>query len=228
MMPKNIARALAQFGDIGTWGVIAKAVAVTVLLFVALFWGAQWGLAQVPEFGWNWVNDAVRFLASIGLAVGLVILVIPVSAVALGFFVEELASRVETKWYGGTGRLREPGIGEMVTVMARFFLSVIVLNLVFLPFYFLPGINLAVFYVLNGLLVGREYFEMVALRHLPPKEVKRVRRRNGFTIFLAGVITTLALSIPLVNFFAPVFGAALMVHVYKGIATDGKRHAHHG
>lgn len=226
-MPGHIARALAQFADIRTWGVIFKAVAVTALLFVALFWGAQWGLAQIPEFGWGWVNDVVRVLTSLGLALGLIFLVIPVSAVALGFFVEELAARVEDRWYGGTGHLREPGIGEMIRVMARFFASVILLNLLFLPFYFVPGINIAVFYVLNGILVGREYFEMVALRHLTPKEVKSVRRRNGFKIFLAGVITTLALSIPLVNFLAPVFGAALMVHVYKEVTAHGKKHKGH-
>ncbi len=223
-MPQHIARALAQFGDPGTWGVIFKAIVLTVLLFIALFWGAQWGLAQIPEFAWGWVNDAVRFLTSLGLAVGLVFLVIPVSAVALGFFVEELAARVEKRWYGGTGRLREPGIGEMLTVMARFFLSVIVLNLLFLPFYLVPGINIAIFYVLNGILVGREYFEMVSLRHLAPREVKKLRRANGFRIFLAGVVTTLALSVPVANFFAPVFGAALMVHVYKEVAGHGKKH----
>jgi len=227
IMPQHIARALAQFGDFGTWGVIVKAIAVTILLFVGLYWGAQWGLAQIPEFGWAWVNDAVRILTSVTLALGLVFLVIPVSAVALGFFVEELAARVENKWYGGTGALREPGIGEMIVVMARFFTSVILLNLLFLPFYFVPGINIAVFYVLNGSLVGREYFEMVALRHMPPPEVKRLRRANGFRIFLAGVITTLALSIPIANFFAPVFGAALMVHVYKEVTAHGKKHKRH-
>jgi len=226
-MPQHIARAVAQFLDIGTWGVIVKAIAVTLLLFVGLYWGAQWGLAQIPEFGWNWVNDAIRILTSLGLAVALVFLVIPVSAISLGFFVEELASRVEEKWYGGTGRLREPGIGEMITVIARFFLSVILLNLLFLPFYFVPGINIAVFLVLNGFLVGREYFEMVALRHLPPKEVKKLRRSNGFTVFLAGVTTTLALLIPVVNFFAPVFGAALMVHVYKEVTGHGKKRRGH-
>ena len=226
-MPQHIARAIAQFGDVKTWGVILKAIALTVLLFVALFLGAQWGLGQIPEFGWSWVNNLVQIAAGLGLAVALVFLVIPVSAITLGFFVEELANRVEDRWYGGTGRLREPGIGEMVTVMARFFLSVILLNLLFLPFYFVPGINFAVFFGLNGILVGREYFEMVALRHVPPKEVKRLRRANGFTIFLAGVVTTLALSVPVVNFFAPVFGAALMVHVYKEIGAHGKRHHRH-
>jgi len=223
-MPQHIARAFAQFADPGTWGVIIKAIAVTVLLFVAFFWGAQYGLAQIPEFSWGWMNDAIRILTSLGLVVGLIFLVIPVSAIALGFFVEDLAARVEKRWYGGTGRLRDPGIGEIAIVITRFFLSVIILNLLFLPFYFVPGINVAVFYGLNGMLVGREYFEMVALRHLTPREVKRVRKAHGFTIFSAGVVTTLALSIPIANFFAPVFGAALMVHVYKEVTGHGKKH----
>jgi len=223
-MPQHIARAFAQFGDPGTWGVILKAIATTVLLFVAFYWAAQWGVAQIPDLSNAFLNGVLRFLTSLSIAVALIFLVIPTSAITLGFFVEELATRVEEKWYGGTGKLREPGIGEMLTVMARFFVTVLVLNLLCIPFYFLPGVNIAVFYLLNGTLVGREYFEMVALRHLPPKEVKRVRRANGPSIFFAGVITTLALSIPIVNFFAPVFGAALMVHVYKEVTSHGRKH----
>jgi CysZ protein len=223
-MSKHIARALAQFGDPGTWGVIIKAIALTVLIFVGLYWAAQWGVSQIPDLSNGFLNGVLRVLTSLSIAVALIFLVIPASAITLGFFVEELANRVETKWYGGTGKLREPGIGEMLIVMGRFLALVLVLNILVLPFYFFPGINVAVFYLLNGTLVGREYFEMVALRHLPPKDVKRVRRANGLTIFFAGVITTLALSIPIANFFAPVFGAALMVHVFKEVTSHGKKH----
>ena len=190
-MPRHIARALAQFGDPGTWAVIFKAIALTVLVFAALFFGAQWGLGFIPEFGWGWLNDAVRILTGLGLLIALIFLLIPVSAIVLGFFVEELANKVETRWYGGTGKLRDPGITEIISVMARFFLSVIVLNLLALPFYLIPGFNIAIYLGLNGILVGREFFEMVALRHIPPREVKRLRRQAGFTIFLAALLQPL-------------------------------------
>ncbi len=223
-MPSHIARALAQFADPGTWGTIFKAIALTVLVFAGLFAAAQWGLGYIPEFGWNWMNDTVRILTGISVAVALVFLLIPVSAIVLGFFVEELADKVEKRYYHGAGKLREPGIGEMLVVLTRFFASVVLLNLLVLPLYLIPGFNIAIYLGLNGTLVGREFFEMVALRHLPPKEVKRLRKANGFTIFLAGVVTTLALSIPVANFLAPVFGAALMVHVYRGVTARGKGH----
>ncbi len=229
-MLNHITRALAQFTIPGTWGVVLKAIALTVLVFAGLFMGAQWSFGLIPEVTWSlwgmgfgWVNNVVAFIGGLGVIVALIFLLLPVSALVLGFFVEELANKVEERWYNGTGRLREPSIAEMISVLTRFFLSVIFLNILFLPFYFLPGFNVVIYLVLNGFLVGREFFEMVALRHKTPKEVKKLRRKNGFTIFLGGVVTTLALSIPVVNFVAPVFGAALMVHIYKELAAN-ERH----
>jgi len=220
-MISGIGKSLLQFFDPGTWGVIILSVMVTALIFVLLFFGAQMGLAQIPEFGWGWMNDATRVVSSLLLIVALVFFLLPVSAITLGFFVEVIANRVEDRWYGGRGDLRDPPIREMVFVMARFFTSLIVFNLLALPIYiFFPLFNIPVFLLLNGTLVGREYFEMVALRHWPPAEVKQVRARNRFKIFMTGIVITVALLIPIVNFFAPVFGASLMVHTYKRIASN--------
>jgi len=226
-MFNNITRALAMFLVPGTWGVIFLSIAVTALCFVPLFAGASWGISQIPEagwtlFGWNWtwVDNVLEAIATLVVAVLFIFLLIPVSAITLGFFVEVIANKVEDRWYGGRGELREPSIGEVLIVVIRFFAALIFLNLLVLPLYFVPILNVFVYVVLNGMLVGREFFEMVALRHLPPQEVKAARKKNRFTIFSAGVVTTLALSIPAVNFVAPVFGAALMVHVYKGLVAN--------
>lgn len=221
-MIRHISRAMGMFLVPGTWGVIFLSIAITAISFIVLFAGAYWGIAQIPEagwtlFGWNWawVDNVVEALAGLLLIILFIFLLIPVSAITLGFFVEVIANKVEDRWYGGRGQLREPSIGEILGVLVRFFFWVIVLNLLVLPLYFIPLVNVVVYVVLNGFLVGREFFEMVALRHVPPLEVARLRRENKFTIFTAGAVTTLALSIPVVNFVAPVFGAALMVHVYK-------------
>jgi len=228
-MIKHIGRAIAQFTSPGTWGVILLSILVTGLAFVVLFLGATWGLAQIPEMGWTWfgwswawVDNVIAFVASLIVAVAFIFLLIPVSAVTLGFFVEDIANRVEDRWYGGRGEIRDPGIGEILIVVIRFFAALIFFNLLVLPLYLIPFVNVVVYVVLNGMLVGREFFEMVALRHMPPREVAAARKKNRFTLFSAGVVTTLALSIPVVNFVAPVFGAALMVHVYKELAGNGR------
>jgi uncharacterized protein involved in cysteine biosynthesis len=72
-----------------------------------------------------------------------------------------------------------------------------------------------VFYVLNGYLLGREYYETVALRRLDARLAGELRRRNRWRVFLAGVVITLMLTVPLLNLIAPVIATAFMVHIFE-------------
>jgi CysZ protein len=97
----------------------------------------------------------------------------------------------------------------------------IVLNLVVLPVYivalFIPFLSLALFLVLNGYLLGREYFELVATRHMPPAEARLLRKRKGGQIYLAGMVIAGLFAVPFLNLLAPILGAAFMMHVYKAL-----------
>jgi CysZ protein len=68
---------------------------------------------------------------------------------------------------------------------------------------------------LNGYLLSREYFELVAVRHFGPKEIKAIRLENRRTLFFTGVIIAFLLSIPILNLLAPIVATAAMVHVLK-------------
>ena len=75
-----------------------------------------------------------------------------------------------------------------------------------------------IFYALNGYLVGREYFEAVAIRRNDPAEAKAVRSGNASKVFVTGVVGAGLLSIPIVNLIAPVIAAAAMTHRYHSVA----------
>jgi CysZ protein len=100
----------------------------------------------------------------------------------------------------------------------KFFLVVLVVNLVALFLLLVPGVNLIAFYAGNGYLLGREYFEMVAMRHLSLEEARRLRKANLATVFLAGLIIAGLASVPIANLLTPLFATAFMVHVYKSLA----------
>ena len=95
------------------------------------------------------------------------------------------------------------------------------LNLLALPFYLLtfwfPPFALAIFYCLNGYLLSREYYELVALRRLDTAAAVALRKANKQRLFLAGVIITFLFTIPIVNLFAPVIGVAAMAHVFRSL-----------
>ena len=75
-----------------------------------------------------------------------------------------------------------------------------------------------IFWAVNGFLLGREYFQLVALRRLPPKDAARLRRSNFATIWAAGVLMAAALSLPVVNLIVPIIGAAVFTHLFHRLA----------
>jgi CysZ protein len=220
-----IGKAIGQLFAPAFRSVLLKALALTAALLAVLMVGAQWGIDRIGQFegDWAWANWGVDALVALGVLAASVFLIVPVAAVFIGFFLEDVATSVEVRHYPGAGLPREVGLGETIAVTARFLAVSLALNLLALPLYLVPGLNLILFVVLNGILVGREYFELVALRRLPRAEARRLRKAHAGRIFLAGVVIALALAVPLANLLAPLFGTAFMVHVFWKVAPDAPR-----
>ena len=104
-------------------------------------------------------------------------------------------------------------------ITIKFALIVVAVNILALPLYailfFLPPLNILAFYLINGSLVGREYYELVALRRRDPTATEAMRRRNRGRLLVAGIVLTFLLTVPVVNFLVPILGAAFMVHVVQ-------------
>lgn len=75
---------------------------------------------------------------------------------------------------------------------------------------------------MNGFLLGREYFSLVALRRLPATEVKAMRRRNRWTLWAAGTLMAAPLSVPVLNLAIPALGVATFTHIYHQLASAGR------
>ena len=95
-------------------------------------------------------------------------------------------------------------------------------NLIALVLLLVPGINLAIFFLVNGYLLGRELFEFAAMRFLPEAEAKASRRRNAGTVFLAGLVIAAFMAVPLINLLSPLFACAMMVHLHKSVERAEK------
>ena len=95
--------------------------------------------------------------------------------------------------------------------------------LVALPFLLLAGFGAVIFFLATAFLLGREYFELAAMRFRPPAEAKQLRKANQSTVFLAGLFIAAFVSIPILNLATPLFGTAFMVHMHKRLS--GRRAA---
>ena len=87
-----------------------------------------------------------------------------------------------------------------------------------------PGVNIVAFFLVNGYLLGREFFEFAAMRIRSPDEARLYRSRHSGTVFAAGLVIAAFLAIPILNLLTPLFAAGLMVHLHKMLsARDGVR-----
>jgi uncharacterized protein involved in cysteine biosynthesis len=224
-------QALGQLGDRRFRRVVGLGVLLALALLFAmyvLFLQAIWWLSPetvvLPVIGP--VSGVETFLgwASLFLMIGLsVFLMVPVASAFAGFFLEDVTDAVEDRHYPNLPPATPLTLGEGLRQSVNFLGVVIAVNLgaLFLYPFVGPGIPL-VFWAINGFLLGREYFSLVALRRLPPHEVKAMRRRNRWTLWIAGTLMAAPLSVPILNLVIPVLGVATFTHLYHRLANAGR------
>jgi uncharacterized protein involved in cysteine biosynthesis len=178
-------------------------------------------VTRLDLFSWPWLETLFEWGSGLAIAILMILLFPAAVSATIGLFLESVAEAVEGRHYPGLAPPRAQSIREAIGAGLKFALVAILLNLAVLPLYivgiFLPPLNLFVFYGLNGYLLGREYYETVALRRLDAKLAGEVRRRNSGRIFLSGVAITVLLTVPILNLIAPVIATAFMVHIFESI-----------
>jgi len=194
---------------------------VWALLVLAALWvGATFLLRLVALTGVGWLDAVIGILGSLA-ALWLAWLLFPAMSVAtMGFFLDGVAASVEREHYPGRPPPRGPSWREMLISASRLALLAVLINLLALPLYLWPAINLVVYYGLNGYLVAREYFSLVALRRLDGPAERAMWRRYRGRLILAGVWIAFLLSVPIVNLAAPVLATAFLVHLFEGLRRE--------
>jgi CysZ protein len=199
-------------------GVLIKALALTVALLVVLWLALEWLFAHFVVTPWPWLDTALDVMTGVGLLVGLGFLVAPVAALFAGLFLDEIAEVVERTHYPADPQGRpQPLLLSLVTAM-KFLGVVLLVNAIALPLVLILGFGFLIFLGANAYLLGREYFELAALRRHDELTARRLRQQNAGTIFAAGILIAAFLAIPIVNLLAPLFATAFMVHLEKRIS----------
>ncbi|MER0238502.1 sulfate transporter family protein [Fulvimarina sp. MAC8] len=169
----------------------------------------------------NWVDQAgtvASWLLGLMLAVLLAFLIGPISAIIAGLFLDDVAEVVETQSYPGAPNGRAMPLVPGMILSVKFFGVVILGNLVALALLLVPGINLVAFFLVNGYLLGREYFEFAAMRYRIGEDARELRQRNSSTVFFAGLVIAAFLSVPILNILTPLFAASFMVHLHQRVS----------
>ncbi len=225
-------KAVSQLGDPRLRRVIWFGVLLSLLVFAGLWVGLWFLVTIIPADavpGLTWLQESLGELFDwlagflfVGSLLILTLMLFPaVVTVVVGFFLDAVAEAVEARHYPTLPAARAQTLSETVMNTVKFAGIVVLVNLLALPFYvlliFLPPMNVVLFYVVNGYLVSREYFELVAFRRLDPALAKQLRRRHRGRLLLSGMILVLLMTIPVLNLLTPVLGTAFMLHVFQGL-----------
>ena len=215
--------------------VLLKSAALALALIVVIGIALQRVLAWLAGIGESWAEGALgagahmplaivawvlSLAVGLGIVVGSVFLMPAVTALVGSFFVDEIALEVERTHYPDEPVGRPlPFVRAAIEGVKTALLAVLV-YLLAVPFLLVAGLGAVIFFLAAAFLLGREYFELAAMRFHPAAEAKRLRKTHQATVFRYGLLIAAFVSIPIVNLATPLFGMALMVHAHKRIASS--------
>jgi uncharacterized protein involved in cysteine biosynthesis len=226
-------KALAQILSPPMRAILYKAIGLALVLIVVLAIGLQRLLSWFAVYGETWAETMlgpgfhgtlnvlawiVSIAAGLGVVFGAVFLMPPITSVIAGIFVDDVAELVEREHYPAERVGTALPLGLAVAEGGKTALLTILIYLIALPFVLVAGAGFIVFFIATAWLLGREYFELAAMRFRTPAEAKAMRKHNAATVFTAGLLIAGFVSIPIVNLATPLFGMAFMVHMHKRLS----------
>ena len=230
MIFSDFSKSLAQMMDAKFRSILLRAVGLTVVLLVAFVAGVGWFLGWIiPDNVSLPVIGNIAWLDTLGSGLGVgvagilsIFLMIPVAAMFVGFFLDEVAAAVEARHYPDLPAATSSRLFDLIVDSLRFFGLFAVVNILGLVVYVLfAPIAPLIFWAVNGLLLGREYFQLVALRRLDLKEANALRRKHFLAIWGAGILMAVPLSVPLLSLLVPILGVATFTHQYQRFVGHG-------
>ncbi|WOI57423.1 EI24 domain-containing protein [Palleronia sp. LCG004] len=224
-------RAVAQMGDPTFRRVLATGIGLTVALlaaFIAIFvWMLDWLIPDRFTLPWigevTWIDNAVSWSSVPLLLFVSTFLMIPVASAFTSLFLDDVTDAVEARHYPElppAPRLSFlQGLGDGFK-----FLGVLILANIaaFAAYLMLPPAAPFIFFALNGYLLGREYFQLIAARRLGFAGARRLRRRYAAQIWLAGCLMAVPLVVPILGLLVPVLGAATFTHLFHRLPVPDR------
>jgi CysZ protein len=198
--------------------VMWKSLGLTTAILLLAGFGLDRLALSFVHVGPSWLSATLSVVVALGLVAGMIFLAAPTTLLVASFFLDDIAAIVEREIdpHGSPGQPL-PLASSLVSGL-RFAVLSILVNIAVLALTLFTGVGLASFFLLNGYLLGREYFELAAMRHCSPSEARALRRRNSWQVYIAGVVISGVVAVPVLNLLTPLFATAFMTRLCKRLA----------
>jgi CysZ protein len=219
-MLTDLLRAFAMLREPRVRTVLWLGIGLSLLTLAALVVGVDVLVRWLSDTGYGWLDGAFQVLGVLGTVVVAWFLFPGIVVAVSSVFLERVVDATEERFFPQLAPTAAVPFSATLPAALRLFGITLLLNLVALPLYFVPLVNLPAWLALNGYLVAREYVEMVGLRRLPPAIVATLRRDNRLAFWFSGVVIAFLLAIPVLNLIAPIVGAAFMTQRFQRYGGD--------
>jgi uncharacterized protein involved in cysteine biosynthesis len=227
MILTDFLKALAQLADPRFRRVLWIGIALTVALltgfYAGLLWFVQWldpANFELPVVGKvEWLGDLLSWGSMLFMLILSMFLMIPVASAITSLFLDDVAQAVEDAHYPDLPPVPRVSFLDGLRDTLAFLAVLILANmLAFILYVLLPFLAVFIFFGMNGFLLGREYFQVAAMRREGREGAAAMRSRHWLQIWIAGCLMAVPLAIPLVNLLIPILGAATFTHLYHRIS----------
>ena len=224
MILSDFLKSVAQFDDPKFRRVLWRGMGLTIALLIAACLLVNFGINQLLSSAWaanligdqSWLGALINIggaLFTIALSIWLMV---PVTSAIIALFLDEVAQAVEARHYPHLPKQTATKLQDQILVGIRFLGILLLANIgALILSMIVPLLGPFVFWATNGYLMGREYFQMAAMRRLPSAQAQELFQRHQGSIWTAGVLMAIPMSIPLVGLFIPILGAATFTHQFE-------------
>ena len=224
MILSDFLKSVTQFDDPKFRRVLWRGLGLTIVLLIAACLLVNFGINQLLSSAWaanmigdqSWLGALINnggVLFTIALSIWLMV---PVTSAIIALFLDEVAQAVEARHYPHLPKQTATKLQEQILVGIRFLGILLLANVgALILSMIVPLLAPFVFWATNGYLMGREYFQMAAMRRMPRAQAQELFQRHQGSIWTAGILMAIPMSIPLVGLFIPILGAATFTHQFE-------------
>ena len=224
MILSDFLKSVAQFDDPKFRRVLWRGMGLTIVLLIAACLLVNFGINQLLSSAWaanlignqSWLGALINVggvLFTIALSIWLMV---PVTSAIIALFLDEVAQAVEARHYPHLPKQTATKLQDQILVGIRFLGILLLANIgALILSMIVPLLAPFVFWATNGYLMGREYFQMAAMRRMPRAQAQELFQRDQGSIWTAGILMAIPMSIPLVGLFIPILGAATFTHQFE-------------
>ncbi len=176
------------------------------------FWNAFPSIQWVKLVFWGVFDNILNSIWIFIVSTLFILLYPPLSTIISGFYLDSISHKTNVL-LGNDHEDNSSHMSGIITGIRILGLSIIIFFFIlFIKWTLISNIYFVILIQLlaSGYIIGKEYYEIVALRVFSYEKIPLFRKKNFFTLNIIGVFCALLFMIPLINLIAPILSIILM------------------